>query len=292
MPAYIPVLIGGLAVAGGVAVYSAVKKRRPVIQRAGITATGLEIEPQISISTEILPAITGKEIPKPITVHTFDPKPAPKGIKVWGTSEHDTKATYRPVYIKWDQCRDFFWGLCAKDFLDNLGEQNTPHFQNVRDNFISIMKFVFPGAAFGDWLTKQFCLVFKFPLYKWADQYGGTGWEVGRYNEAALNAAAPPSPLTRQEGWHRCWIRNPPFDSSTRNETTVALFFPTGMNYPENNSAVTVELLGTWQIRAMLRIDTGSTGAMDVHRLAGAVCKDANATFWFTTRGTAMKVFK
>lgn len=228
------------------------------------------------------------------TLTAYEVDPPTQGLRVWGDNEQDTGATYRPTYIKWSSCSDMMWGFCAKDFLDNLGHQNTPRFQAGYENFMKILAWIFPAADIATWLTKNFCMRFKFRLNVWGDDYGGKGWEVGRWPADQLAVGVPNSPLVKREGWHRVWIRNGEFDSSTRNTTTVQLFFPSNPAYPENKTSIMMELLSTKEIRAMLRLDANVSGAMQIDRLAWAVgaggCGDG-AKFWLATRTKAMKEF-
>lgn len=280
--------VGGALVGTSLVVIDPLKARQPKgppLLFKGTKAFPLNVTPQATADlTAGLQPMEGFEIPPVYTAHPVDPPPP--ALRVFGDDVHDAKATYRPDYLKSKGCKNFYWGLCFEDFIRELGKQ-TPNAMAARDLALRVIYSIYPVAGkIAEWITKNICLIFKFPLRLWGDQYGNSGWEIARKAETV--ADNHPSPLPYREGYHRIWVRKRPHDSSSRNENIVRILFSRADF--ENDKSIEIELASTYDIRGMLRLDPHVTGALNAKQLAGAGC--GKSKFWQARRKVAMEHFK
>lgn len=219
------------------------------------------------------------------------PKPE-AGLKVWGDYPDDD-ATWVPTYMKSLGVKDFRWGMCLPDLIEEL--QRDPRVPswvgNIDEVVYAVANVVSAGAGkVAQWLMDRVCLRFKWPLRAFETLEGERLWTVDT-GEAPIQATgfAPPHPLPARPGYKRVWVRDfdGGFAARTRNETALEVYWP---ELPEHSGPVVKELVNTAELRGMLRMAYDVTGAITAGDLAGVA--EGRSRFWFARRKEAMPEFK
>lgn len=252
----------------------------------GIPATALltgvvDAELGMISAKEVLPERMKKPPPPRL------PRPAPPGIKVWGTTSDEPNIYWNPGYLKSDGCKDFRWGLCFNDLMDSIQKDpDAPKWaKSVKTIVPRVADVLAAGAGkIAEWIADNVCLRFKFPIYGYYWSWGGSRWlAVRRYDaDAGLIAATPMHPFPRRSGYKRVWFSKvePP---RTRSKLAFIVY------WPDEKTPKMSELLQVVEIRKMLRLDHGASGSIRIKELADAAC--GKSTWWLARRKNAMAEF-
>jgi hypothetical protein len=205
------------------------------------------------------------------------------GIKVWGSVREN--AWWVASYQKSLGCKTFRWGVCAKQFFDDMeakaraeGATGAKAVATAKDVLMWAFRTVAPEVtAVAVWIVKNFCLRFRFPLRAYEDIDGNLGWAIlDNVSEGrTLEGAAPSHPFPARKGWKRVWIswQRP---NRQRSDAVVSIFWP---GIDNDGKPVLKELAAEATIRGMLRMDPDFTGALNIKQLAGAACNNKKAKF-------------
>jgi hypothetical protein len=206
---------------------------------------------------------------------------------VWGTTTDEPNVYWSPGYLKSDGCKDFRWGLCYDDLIDSImSDPDVPQWTRDLKTIIPVIAKVFSAdaARIADWIEKNVCVRFKWPLYGYYWLGGGSRWlAVSRHDaDRRLIAATPLHPFPTKSGYKRVWFSKEG-PAMTRSDRAIQVY------WPDRETPKLAELLQVVEIRAMLRLDYRASGSINAKKLAEAAC--GKSKWWLARRSKAMEEF-